>query len=582
MPFDGITVRALAHELNPVVAGSRIEKISMPAHDDIILQLHGYGKSRKLRINMNPSNPGMYVVEDAPSNPPVPPNFCMFLRKHISSGMIEKVFSTDYERYISISIQSRNDLGDMQNKTLIVELTGRNSNVVLINASGKILDALRHVDESMSSVREIMPARPYSFLPPQDKAAPEDASAEAVLSNPGKPLDKALLHNIKGFSPVLCREVCNRAGIDPKKSTGSLSVEEKTAFAKSLEKMLSDICGNSYSPCVVKDASGNPSDFHALALTQYPKTTDFESLNAALLFYFTNTAGNSQLGSLKSGLLKTVSKNMERCKKKISIHAAVEDRSDEVEEYRLYGELINANLHSIRSNSPEVELLNYYTGENVTVSLDPNLDAAQNAQRYFKKYKKHKSAVENAAIQMEDAKNELEYLQSVEHALDISGTREEIDEIKSELVSQDYVKQKSKKRKKGGDQPGFNPVRYVSSEGYEIYAGRNNRENDRLTLKFANSRDLWLHVKSIPGSHVIVRKKDRKEDFFPDLTISEAAVVAAYHSKARNSGQTAVDYTLVRNVKKPANAKPGMVNYFEYHSAYATADEELIKKLKSD
>lgn len=582
MPFDGITVRALANELNNTVAGCRIEKIFMPTHYDIILHLHGYGKSHKLRINLNPSNSGMYLIKDVPSNPPVPPNFCMFLRKHISSGVIEKVFSINYERYISILIRSRNDFGDMQNKTLIVELTGRNSNVVLLNDSDKILDALRHVDESMSSVREIMPARPYSFLPPQDKPAPEDASAQIVLADSEKRLDNALLHNIKGFSPILCREVCYRAGIDHKRIAASLSYSEKIIFAESLEKMLSHICENKYSPCVVRDGTGKLKDFHAIELTQYGDRDGFDDLNSALFYYFANSAVTSQVKSVKSSMLKMLSKNIERCEKKIAIHAAIANRADSIDEYQLYGELINANLYSIEKNSSKVNLLNYYNGEYVDIALDPDLDGARNAQRYFKKYKKMKSAVENASIQMADAKNELEYLESVEHSLEASETREDIDDIRGELISQGYIKKKHKRRKKKEDKVGFNPIKYISSEGYEIYAGRNNRENDRLTMKFANSQDLWLHVKSIPGSHIIVRKKDRSEEFFPDQTISEAAIIAAHHSKARNSGQVPVDYTLVRNVKKPVKAKPGMVNYFNYSSAYAMADEQLIKKLKAD
>ena len=243
------------------------------------------------------------------------------------------------------------------------------------------------------------------------------------------------------------------------------------------------------------------------------------------------------------------------------------------------GELITANMHSIKPNSETIELLNYYTGQMIEIKLDPNRDASSNAQKYYKKYKKAKSAIVNSKVQLVQSQDELNYLESVDHNLASATSPDDIIEIRREMAQQGYVKKKHPKYKKKEPELKFKPFKYVSSEGYEIYVGRNNVENDYITFKFANSRDLWLHAKGIPGSHVIIRKKDKHEELFPDKTISEAAVIAAYHSRARNSGQIAVDYSETKNIKKPKNSQPGMVNYFSYYSAYATADEELIKKL---
>jgi predicted ribosome quality control (RQC) complex YloA/Tae2 family protein len=579
MPFDGITVSAIAAELKNTITESRIDKIHMPEKDEVIILMRNYKGNHRLKISMNPSYPGIYLTKTIKKNPPSPPNFCMFLRKHIGGGIIRDVISYDYERYIGISVESRNDLGDMQHKTLMVELTGRNCNLVLLNAAGKILDALKHVDADMSSVREVMPARNYVFIPPQDKISPSSVSYSDVLGLLDMPLEKALLTTIKGFSPVLCREICHRAGLDSKRSVNSLNKSETNAFSTTLDDILFIIRSESYYPCVVMNDIGLPIDFHCIPLEQYPDIKKFKFLSDAVDFFISNKGEKARLNLKKSDLTKALSRNISRCRKKISLHAATIDSADSIENFQLKGELITANMHLIKPNMDNASLLNYYTGETLDIKLDPNKDAAQNAQRYFKKYKKAKSAVENSKKQMEQAKNELEYLESVEHNLASARTPGDVEEIRRELAAQGYVKKKHPRYKKREPEQKFRPYRYVSSEGYEIFAGRNNVENDYLTFKFANSRDLWLHAKGIPGSHVIIRKKDKHEELFPDKTISEAAVIAAYHSKARNSGQVAIDYSEAKNIKKTGNSKPGMVNYFKYYSAYATADEDLVQNL---
>lgn len=579
MPFDGVTVRATALELKKIINESRIDKIHMPEKDELMIIMRNHQGNHRLKISMNSAYPGIYLTNLSKENPLTPPNFCMFLRKHISGGIIRDIISYDYERYIGIVVESRSELGDMQTKTLIIELTGRNCNIILLNAAGIILDSFKHVDSDMSSVREIMPTRKYEFIPSQDKISPDIAKPIDVLKIKDSPITKAILQSIKGFSPILCKEVCYRSSIEEYTLTDSLTDEEKIRFAESFNEILIEIRNGSSLPCVIYNDSKIPIDFHCVQLKQYPNIKTFDTMNNALDFYFSNRGEKAQLDLKKTDLIKAITRNIKRCHKKISIHVANVEKAASIEEFKLLGELITSGIHSIKPNSEKVELLNYYTGEMIEIPLDPNKDAAQNAQKYFKKYKKGRSTVENSKLQLKEAQDELSYLESVEHNLNAAVTPEDVNEIRRELADQDYIKKKHPKFKKKETEQRFRPYKYISSEGYEIYVGRNNIENDYLTFKYANSRDLWLHAKGIPGSHVIIRKKDKHEELFPDKTISEAAVIAAYHSRARNSGQIAVDYSEAKNIKKPGNSNPGMVNYFVYFSAYATADESLINKL---
>lgn len=579
MPFDGVTVSATALELKNIINESRIDKIHMPEKDEVIIIMRNYKGTHRLKISMNSAYPGVYLTDLSKENPLSPPNFCMLLRKHISGGIVRDILSYDYERYIGIVIESRSELGDMQHKTLMVELTGRNCNIILLNASGIILDSLKHVDSDMSSVREIMPARKYDFIPSQDKISPEEVKIEDILKIKGTPVSKAILLVIKGFSPVLCKEICHRAEIEEDKTTDALTVDEKQRLSDSLNEILTEIKQGGTSSCVVYNHKMLPIDFHSIQLRQYPQRRTFSSLNKALDYYFSNRGEKAQLDLKKADLVKAISRNIKRCNKKIAIHVANVEKADSIEKFKLTGELITSNIHLIKPNKDRIELLNYYTGEMTEIVLDPNKDAARNAQSYFKKYKKGRSAVENSKLQLKDTQDELSYLESVEHNLNSAYSPADVNEIRRELAALNYIKKKHPKFKKKESEQKFRPYKYVSTEGYEIYAGRNNIENDYLTFKFANSRDLWLHAKGIPGSHVIIRKKDKHEELFPDKTISEAAIIAAYHSRARNSGQIAVDYSEAKNIKKPGNSKPGMVNYFTYFSAYATADEATINKL---
>ncbi|MFO7635871.1 MAG: NFACT RNA binding domain-containing protein [Clostridia bacterium] len=577
MPFDGMTIRCMARELSVHCKGGKIQVISMPEKDEVVFSIHNHGTTFRMVVSVNPSCARIHLTREKKPNPAQPPNFCMFLRKHLGGGKISDVMCPDDERVLVFTVENMNELGDMQEKKLIVELTGRICNIIVTNASLRILDALKHIDGDLSLKRRIMPAGLYEPPPPQDKALLQDYTPGMLNAFHEKRPSDAILSCIKGFSPVLSREIVHRAGIGGDIPLGMLAPDGRRLLDVALNDVRDDILLDRFSPCVAMDGE-HPLDFHCLFLTQYPGTLSFDNLNQAVDSFYTWKDTTERIGQKSSELKKTVQRNLERCEKKIIIHRESLDKSAEAERLRLFGELLTANLHALGKGSDKAILFNYHTGEDIQVDMDPQRDPLANARDYFKKYKKLKSAADYAVGQLKQAEEELEYLKNVMHSLQSCTSAGEVEEIRRELAREGYTSKKHTLSMKKSPPPNP-PFRYVSSEGYEIFAGRNNTGNDWLTFTFANSRDLWLHAKNIPGSHVIIRRKDKKEAFFPDKAITEAAVIAAYHSRARSSGQIMVDYTEVRNVKKPPGAKPGMVTYSSYFSAYATADGDMVEKL---
>ncbi len=577
MPFDGIATKCIINELSEKLIGGKIQNIYMPEKDEILFAIHTYGKNYLLVISVNPSCSRIHLTTRKKTNPTSPPNFCMFLRKHIGRGKILDIKFHDYERIIDFIIEARNELGDLQIKRMIVELTGRNTNVIITNHQNIVLDALKHIDEEISSKRQIMPAREYSLPPAQNKVLITDFTIDYLEKYKSRLLDQALLASIKGFSPTICQEIVHVANLE-NKSYEQLSTQEIKLLNDSFSIIKEKIISETYSPCLIYD-DDHVKDFYPLSLTQYKKTTHVGSFNETLDQYYYLKDTHERIRQKQGDIKRILSKNIERCQKKIIIHEKNINNQAKLDKFKLYGELITANLYQFNKNLDKIDVLNYYTNEQISIPIEKGRDASYNAQRYFKKYKKAKSAARYSKEQLILTNRELSYLESVLHNLSTCQTPDEVDEIKEELITTEYLKKKKSRNKKRKVIP-REPLKYISSEGYEIYVGRNNVENDYLTFTFANSRDLWLHAQKIPGSHVIIRKKDKKEEFFPDLTITEAAIIAAYHSKARNSGQIAVDYSEVKNIKKPNNAPPGLVNYFTYYSAYATSDEGIITLLK--
>lgn len=586
MPFDGIVSKNMVKELSEILIGGRIEKIFQPESDEIIINTRALGKNMKLLLSASASYPRIHFTESTRENPAVPPVFCMLLRKHLSGGKVVDVLFHDYERIITLLIESTNELGDLSVKKLIIEIMGRHSNIILANSEDKIIDSIKHVDNEISSVREVMPARPYVLPPAQDKANPEELDLDQFLSENTRTsvlnTEKFLLEHLKGFSPLLCREVCARADIEGKKPLSALSEVEVQRLKTSLRGIIDMIRNSSFSPCIIYEdqTMQKPVDFHSLPLLQYENARYFDSISCALDEFYDTKDKTERLKQKKADVLKVLTNSIDRCRKKLAIQQEKLREVADRDKLQLFGELITANIYCIPRNVKEVSLLNYYSesGEFIDVPVDENLSPQENAQRYFKKYAKAKSAYVNTSHQVEESLRELEYLESVLALLENCTTLQEIEEIRQELAEQAYMisKKKGKPSKKGKMSL---PLYFRSSDGYDIYVGKNNKQNDQLTLKMASSNDIWMHTKNIPGSHVIIRKQ---QGDIPNSTLLEGALLAAYHSKAKISSNVEVDFTTVRNVKKPSGAKPGMVIYENYRTLVVTPDEAIIDKLAAN
>ena len=563
MPFDGIVATAVANELDDKLSGGRIFKIYQPERDTLIFHIRANNENLKLLLSCNANSARIHLTELDLDNPSSPPMFCMLLRKHLNGGTINKVDCDGFERIINLYVESSDELGDRSIKKVIIETMGRHSNIILVNNSGKIIDSIKHVDQGVNRVREIMPAREYILPPAQDKTPITQLDIDSFIlsiKNRTGSVSKAILSEIKGFSPVLCREVCIRAGVDPDSNTSNIDSIGYLAIAQVLKDMIIHLNNNDYSPCIVIDNNSRKVvDFHAFELTQYVNYEKYNNLSHAIDSFYKLSAKRQQIKTKSNDLIKLVKQNIERCERKISIHVTTLEENSSNDTLRLYGELITANIYALKKGMKHCKLQNYYdTEENfLTIELDENLTPQQNAQRYFKKYNKGKNAYAYAQEQLKLTKKELDYLESVLYNLDEANSPESVEEIREELKEQGYLR-KTYKRKKNTVK--LTPLSFTSSEGYQILVGRNNVQNDELTMKIAHPNDMWFHTKDIPGSHVIVRTTGD----ISEKSLIEAASLAAWFSKARNSSKVQVDYTRVKYVKKPSGAKPGMVIYVNH------------------
>ena len=640
MPFDGIVTKCVAEDLHARLSGGRIEKIHQPERDEIHLLVRSRGENHRLLLSANPAHPRIHLTQSAKENPLNAPLFCMVLRKHLAGGKVLSIHAKDCDRVVFLEIESANELGDISTKSLIIEIMGKHSNIILVNENNKIINALIHVDSEMSRVREVMPARDYMPPPAQDKLIPLLSSGREVLerirgveaengiadtaSSPR--IEKALLDNIMGFSPLLCREVCCRAALEEKTPVSLIDAAGFTRLKATLDSMFHQIQTAAYSPCILMSArsevetvqqDGKFLDFHCLPITSVGYAAAAGSIHDAVNLFYNSRARFESLRQKKAGLHRLIQNNLNRCHKKYAIQQESLREAAGKDRCKLYGELITANIYRISVGAESVTLQNYYseTADYIEIPLDKNLSPQVCAQRYFREYRKAASTEKNAQAQIEETRKELQYLESVLHELEMSADAQEIAEIRSELSAGNYLSdsvQKNKSRvsgkksggknsggknpggKKGGTNNGkfpgkgkkaagsdkpdktSQPHRFISSDGLFIYVGKNNRQNDRLTLKTAQSNDLWFHVKNMPGSHVVIKKQQEE---IPQRTILEAATLASYFSQSKMRAKVDVDYTTVRNVKKTSGAKPGMVLYENFQTLSVSPDQGLLERL---
>lgn len=587
MPYDGIVTNKIALELNSLLQGGRIEKVFMPEREEVALAIRTQGGNLRLSIQVNPSMPRVNLTTVKKENPSAPPMFCMFLRKHISGGIIKNVYSHGYERVLIIEIVSTTELGDRTLKKLIVEIMGKHSNIIIVNAADKIMDCIKHVDSGVSSKREVMPARLYEYPPSQDKCPPDEVDKDFLLTafrNSGLTAEKTVLNCIQGFSPALAKECCFRADMDWKQDLSQLDDTQKKILAFEVMKLIDEIKDNQLDYCVYYNINNKsaPADYHCIKLNHLPHYKEVESLNHALDIFFNSKMSADTISQRKNTLLKVINQNIDRCVKKLELQRESVNQSKNYNETKKYGELLTANLHRFQLGDTEVTVTDYYSdqADEITIPIQINLLPQQNAQKYYKMYNKRKKTFEQASIQMKETLNELEYLESIVAEIENAEELNEISDIRQEIISQEYIKHSvSGKKKKINESVPMRPFKYISTDGIEIYAGKNNKMNDLLTLKSSKPDDIWMHTQKIPGSHVIIKSTHTN---VPERTLEEAAYIAAWHSRGKKSAKVPVDFTAVRNVKKPPGAKPGMVTYDKFKTIIVTPEEDKIRKLADD
>jgi predicted ribosome quality control (RQC) complex YloA/Tae2 family protein len=568
MSFDGLFTRAITNELSSLLKGGRINKIHQPYKNEIILAVRANGVNHKLLLSAHPSYARVQVTNEQYDNPNEPPMFCMLLRKHLEGSIIEDIKQAGLDRMIIFEVKGRNEIGDISYKQLIVEIMGRHSNIIIVDKNrNMILDSIKHVSFAVNTHRAIMPGQEYVMPPQQEKMNPFEAQVDDVLRlidfNAGK-LDKQLVSNFAGVSPVLAREIVFKAGL-----------ANRTTIPKAFVSVMSEFREHNYQPSITNGS--NKESFYLLPLEHLKgEAKSFDYLSSLLDRFYFGKAERERVKQQGNDLERLIANEKEKNEKKIlKLEKTLED-AQKAEQYQLYGELLTANIFMAEKGMKEITVVNYYdeNGASITIPLEPRKTPSENAQRYFTKYQKAKNSVNIVKEQIEIAKAEVSYFDSLLQQVEAASPKD-IEEIREELIEGGYIRARQKKGNKNKQNQKPLLEKYRSSDETEILVGKNNKQNDYLTNKAAARDEIWLHTKDIPGSHVVIRSKEPSEE-----TILEAAQIAAYFSKARNSSSVPVDFTKVRHVKKPAGAKPGFVIYEQQQTVYVTPDEDLILKLK--
>ena len=577
MSMDGLSLYSAMNELNKRLAGGKIDKIQQTDKEELLLMVRSLGQTYRLLINASAADNRVQLTELKKQAPSEAPMFCMLLRKRIAGGKIVRFEQEQLDRVLKISIETYNDLGDLSVFALYCELMGKHSNIILANEKGVIVDAIKHVGLGMSSVRFVMPGLEYSAPPAQDKQDPSKASADdfsMAMCMVGMSIAKALSNAFFGLSPAVAAQLVAR--YTNKTECTQLSEAEREELAERLAAFYADMAQGKEKASAVLNALGETEAVYPFAISGSGIKL-YDSIGEALDSLYINSDRREWAKRHGASARKVLQNNIERCEKKLALYADALNSGEQMEKCRLYGELLTANLHSLKSGTDTAAVDNYYADpvERIAIPLDRQLTPGENAQRYYKKYQKLKAARDMAIVQREQTLSELNYLEGQLDNLTKCTAENELSELIEELKEQGYIK-----RDKGGKKKmklaASKPMHFVSSTGADIYVGKNNRQNDELTLRFASPNDIWMHAKNIPGSHVIVKGASEQDT----ATMTEAALLAAYYSRARGSENVAVDYTPRKYVKKPAGAKPGMVIYTTNKTAYVTPSEEAVAGLK--
>lgn len=579
MAFDGITIANIVTELNQTITGGKINKIAQPENDELIITIKNQRKQYRLFLSASASLPLIYLTETNKPSPLTAPNFCMLLRKHIGSGKIIAIEQPGMERIIRFTIEHLNELGDLCTKYLIVEIMGKHSNIIFCNEEDQIIDSIKHVSAHMSSVREVLPGRPYFIPETQSKLNPlvltEEIFQEKIFPRPVN-VAKAIYTSITGISPLMAEEVCYRAGIDGGIPTDGLEDVERVHLAHTFLRMVDDIRDGHFEPNIIYKGK-EPVEFACFPLSQYQdyRAVSYPSIFPVLETYYAEKNIVTKMRQKTVDLRKIVQNALERNVKKYQLQQKQLKDTEKKEKYRVWGELLNTYGYEVEPGAKSMEALNYYTNEMIQIPLDETMTPQENAKKYFDKYSKLKRTKEALDTLLQETGDEIKHLESIAASLDIASSEEDLVQIKEEMMEYGYVKRKNTGGKKV--KVTSRPYHYISSDGYDIYVGKNNFQNDELSFKFASGNDWWFHAKGQPGSHVIVKSKNEE---LPDRTFEEAGKLAAYYSRGRQAPKVEIDYTQKKNLRKPTGGKPGFVVYYTNYSLLIEPDITGLQQIQ--
>lgn len=578
MAFDGITIANIVHDLNQTILNGRIAKIAQPEKDELILTIKGgsVGQARLL-LSASASLPLIYLTDMNKPSPMNAPNFCMLLRKHIANGRITRIFQPEMERIVRFEIEHLDDLGDLCKKSLIIEVMGKHSNIIFCDENDKIIDSIKHISAQVSSVREVLPGRDYFIPKTSEKFNPltenREHFIEEIMEKPTT-IRKAIYSSYTGISPLAAGEICCRASLDADASTSALSADEKLHLSNNFFWYMEDVKEGKFSPNIVMRGK-EPVEYSAFLLKQYAdlETISYDSISQVLEQFYAAKNVYTHMRQKSADLRRIVTTALERSRKKYDLQLKQLKDTEKREKYKVYGELLNTYGYTAPEGAKSLEALNYYTNEMITIPLDSDLSALENAKKYFERYNKLKRTYQALSTLIEETKMEIIHLDSIATSLDIATSESDLSQIKEELTESGYIKKHSAKKQKSAKSK---PFHYLSSDGYDIYVGKNNYQNDELTFKIAVGNDWWFHAKEMPGSHVIVKTNGEE---LPDQTFEEAGRLAAYYSKGKEAGKVEIDYLQKKNVKKPNGAAPGFVVYYTNYSMVSEADISDIRQI---
>ena len=598
MAFDGITVAGLCRELQETLTGGRIYKIAQTDRNELVLTIRpaaerGGGQLR-LYLCSDPSLPLVYLTRTSRQAPLQAPAFCMLLRKHLQNGRILSVGQPGLERVLRITVEHRNEMGDLCTHVLVVEIMGKHSNIIFLDDSDTIVDSIRHISSMVSSVREVLPGRPWFIPDTQSKKDPLTETKEGfmtVLESGHTEAPKLLVRSYTGFSTVIAQELCDRANLSQDRSAALLTAEEKETLWAQFEDLIRTVRSGSFAPAMYCRKgeganAGAPVEFSLIPLSHYADCTEvpYDSPSALLEDFYARKNLYTRIRQRSADLRHIVQTILERDVHKYDLQCRQIRDTEKKDKYRLYGELLNAYGYSIPSGEKSCEVDNYYTGEKMTIPLDPALTPQQNAKKYFDRYARMKRTSEALTSLTEQVKAEIDHLRSIQNALEFSTTDSDLSQIRQEMEESGYLRRKYAGQNSGrkvnrSRPPQSRPLHYISSDGYDIYVGKNNLQNEEITFRMADSRDIWFHANDMPGSHVLLRAGGKTMDEIPDRAFEEAASLAAWYSSGRDQDKVEIDYLERKNVKKPSGAAPGFVVYYTNYSILAKTDISALKEV---